>query len=115
MTYDRLLFMLRAVGALTMALACCSCASRPLQGVIIPTNAATEGTSRVSILVATTRERSSGNIGEMFNGERSSTMSYARVDVSIPPDNVRKIGEVQWPVSPPGDRHSDFVPVSAEY
>jgi len=36
-------------------------------------------------------------------------------DVSIPPDNSRKIGDIQWPASPPGDPHRDFVTASAEY
>jgi esterase/lipase superfamily enzyme len=51
----------------------------------------------------------------MFNRERSPTMSYARIAVSIPPDEVRKIGAIQWPVSPPGDPHRDFVTVSAQF
>jgi len=51
----------------------------------------------------------------MFNTERAPEMSYARIAVSIPPDEARKIGEIQWPPSPPGDPHRDFVTVSAEY
>jgi esterase/lipase superfamily enzyme len=42
-------------------------------------------------------------------------MSYASVTVSIPPDNVRKTGEIQWPESLPGDARRDFVTVSADY
>jgi esterase/lipase superfamily enzyme len=106
---------LRAIGALALALACCSCAGRPLQGVLIPTAESAEGTSRVPILIATTRQQSTGEPGEMFSRERASAISYARLTVSIPPDDNRKIGEIQWPVSPPGDPHRDFVTVSAEY
>lgn len=106
---------LRAVAGFILALACCSCAGRPLQGVLIPTAESAEGTSRVPILVATTRRQATDNTGEMFNRERSPTMSYARIDVSIPPGDMREIGMIQWPVSPPGDPHRDFVTLSAEH
>jgi esterase/lipase superfamily enzyme len=51
----------------------------------------------------------------MFNGERAADVSYAAVTVSIPPDSSRKIGEVQWPATLPGDPRRDFVTVSADY
>jgi esterase/lipase superfamily enzyme len=85
-----------------------------LQGVLVPTAESAEGTSRVPILIATTRQRATGDAGEMFSGERASTMSYAQITVSIPPNEARKIGAIQWPVSPPGDPHRDFVTVSAQ-
>jgi len=106
---------LRALTALMLAFACCSCAGRPLQGVLIPTAESAQGASRVPILIATTRQRATDDTGQMFNRERSPTMSYARIAVSIPPDEVRKIGAIQWPVSPPGDPHRDFVTVSAQF
>ena len=98
-----------------LALACCSCAGRPLQGVLIPAAESAEGASLVPILIATTRQRSDSDPGEMFNTDRAQAMSYARIAVSIPPDDSRKIGDIQWPASPPGDPHRDFVTVSAEY
>jgi esterase/lipase superfamily enzyme len=104
-----------ATALLTLALVCGSCASRPLQGVIVPTSESADGVSRVPILIATTRQRAVDDVGEMFNRERSPTMSFARIDVSIPPDDARKIGDVQWPTSPPGNPRRDFVTVSAEY
>ena len=42
-------------------------------------------------------------------------VSYASIVISIPPDSTRKVGEVQWPASLPGDPQRDFVTVSAEY
>jgi esterase/lipase superfamily enzyme len=51
----------------------------------------------------------------MFNGERASAMSYARIAVSVPPDDARKIGEIQWPSSPPGNPQREFVTASADY
>src|SRR6516162_3823380 len=104
---------LRTFGALLLALVCCSCADRPLQGVLVPTAQSAEGASRVPILIATTRQRATSDAGEMFNSERASSMSYAQIAVSIPP--ARKIGQIQWPASPPGDPHRHFVTASTEY
>lgn len=106
---------LLVLAVLMLSSLCSSCAERPLQGVLIPAAETTEDASRVPILIATTRQRSSSDPGEMFNADRAPAMSYARLDVSIPPDDSRKIGDIQWPASPPGDPHRDFVTVSAEY
>ncbi|UFX49213.1 alpha/beta hydrolase [Bradyrhizobium sp. 41S5] len=73
------------------------------------------GTSRVPVLVATTRQRSAVDKGEMFSGNRGDAVSYAAITVSIPPDSVREIGQIQWPSSIPGDPHRDFVTLSADY
>jgi len=51
----------------------------------------------------------------MFSGERASVLSYASITVSIPPDDARQIGRIQWPASLPGDPMRDFVTVSADY
>ena len=104
----------RVVGALIAALACASCAGRPLQGVLVPVEAS-ESTSRVPILVATTRERAAADSGDMFSREPASTMSYAKLSVSIPPDQARVVGAIQWPVVPPGDPRREFVTASADY
>jgi esterase/lipase superfamily enzyme len=42
-------------------------------------------------------------------------MSYARIDVSIPAGDMRDIGMIQWPASPPGDPRRNFVTLSAEH
>jgi esterase/lipase superfamily enzyme len=75
----------------------------------VPTAESAEGASRIPILIATNRQRSADDIGEMFSGERSDATSYARIAVSIPPDEARKVGEIQWPAAPPGDPRRDFV------
>jgi esterase/lipase superfamily enzyme len=98
-----------------MAIACGSCSNRPVQGVLVPVPAVAEGTSRVPIYVATTRQRSTTDPGEMFNGERAADVSYAAITVSIPPAGARKVGEVQWPTTLPGDPGRNFVTVSADY
>jgi esterase/lipase superfamily enzyme len=101
--------------AVAIALVCGSCSNRPAQGVLIPVSATAEGTSRVPMFVATTRQRSTTDPGEMFSGERAADVSYAAINVSIPPDSVRKIGQVQWPATAPGDPARNFVTVSADY
>jgi esterase/lipase superfamily enzyme len=97
-----------------LALVLGACADRPLQGVLVPAAQSAEGTSQVNMLVATTRQRSA-DAHEMFNGERAENVSYANIVVSIPPDSSRKVGEIQWPASPPGNPARDFVTVSANY
>jgi esterase/lipase superfamily enzyme len=106
---------LRPFLAVILALVCVSCATRPLQGVLIPTVETVSGASRIPILIATTRQRSSDDPGEMFGSERADAMSYAKIVVSIPPDDSRKVGRIQWPASPPGDAQRDFVTVSTDY
>ncbi len=106
---------LRLAIAALVALACCSCTSRPLQGVLISTSEAVEGASQVPILIGTTRVKSSADPGEMFSREASSEMAFAEVTVSIPPDGSRTVGAIQWPSSPPGDPRKDFVTTSTEY
>jgi len=51
----------------------------------------------------------------MFSANPGREISYASIKVSIPPDGARKIGEIQWPKSLPGDPAHDFVTASAEY
>src|SRR5215813_5120202 len=85
--------------ALALTLLCCACAGRPLQGVLVPNAQSAEGSARVPILVATTRQRSSGDPGELFSRDRAPEVSYASIVVSIPPDSARKVGEVQWPTT----------------
>jgi esterase/lipase superfamily enzyme len=107
--------LLQLVLALILAFACCACSGRPLQGVLVPSAESSTGTSRIPILVATTRARSASDVGDMFNGERGPEVSYASITVSIPPDSARKVGQIQWPTSVPGDPGRDFVTVSAEH
>ena len=66
------------------------------------------------MLVATTRLRVVQPVGVMFGGERSAAPAFADIAVSIPPNSVRRIGEVQWPSHPPGDPAHDFVTVRAD-
>jgi esterase/lipase superfamily enzyme len=107
-----------AIGAVLLALALApllgACAVRPAQGVLIPTPAVA-GTSLVPIYAVTNRQRSTTDPGEMFSGERSNEIWYATISVSVPPDGARRVGEVQWPTSLPGNPQTNFTTVSADY
>ncbi|WP_426616222.1 alpha/beta hydrolase [Bradyrhizobium sp. McL0616] len=83
--------------------------------MLVPGVEFAESTSRVPVLVATTRERAAADTGDMFSRERASATSYAMISVSIPPDEARVVGAIQWPVVPPGDPRREFVTVSADY
>ncbi len=83
-----------------------ACAGRP-DGALIPVPDNVPGTSRVNMLVTTVRERVDGP--DVFSGERGSKVSFLEVDVSIPPEGARQMGEVQWPKRVPGNPATDFV------
>ncbi|MCH4540003.1 MULTISPECIES: alpha/beta hydrolase [Brucella/Ochrobactrum group] len=87
------------------------CASRP-EGVLVPVgNAASPGTTKVDLVVATTR-RPSDKPGILFSGERDKLVSLNEIVVSIPPEKNRKAGEVQWPKKLPPNPQKDFTTVS---
>ncbi len=90
-----------------------ACAERP-HGVLTPTGAQAPGTSRVDMLVATTRSAEGALPGELFTGERGAGLAYADIAISLPPDGARKIGDVQWPDSTPPDPMRDFVTLRAD-
>ncbi|MBB3541081.1 alpha/beta hydrolase [Rhizobium sp. BK399] len=73
--------------------------------------AATPNTTKVSMLVATTREPS-GDPATLFNGERSPKPYLTAVDVSIPPK--RSSGTVQWPKRLPPNPATDFAVTSVK-
>lgn len=95
-----------------MALSLAACAGRP-KGVLAPVADTLPSTSRVEMLVATTRQRSD-NPGEMFTGERGLTPSFADITVSIPPADERKVGEVAWPKKLPPNPATDFATLKTE-
>ena len=96
---------------LVFALGLASCASTP-ENLFLPVSQIAPGASAVDMLVATTR-RSAANPGELYSGERGDALTFANVVVSIPPDKVRKAGDVQWPSRPPGNPATDFATTKA--
>ena len=100
-------------GAALLAIAVVGCAGRPT-GNLVVVSASAPGASAVDMMVATTRADDPVAPGVMFNGERARGLAFADIVVSIPPDETRKIGEVQWPSTIPGDPAHDFVTLRAD-
>ncbi|MCS3741578.1 MULTISPECIES: alpha/beta hydrolase [unclassified Rhizobium] len=90
-----------------LSVATSGCASRA-QDVLRPLAVAPVGTTRVTMLVATTR-KSSEDPGKLYSGDRGTAISLNSVAVSIPPDRNRKIGAVQWPSRMPPNPQNDFA------
>ena len=80
---------LRAALAGSLVMSVPACAGRPT-GVLLPIAAVEPlpGTSRVDMLVATTR-KSATDRGVLFSGERGDAVTYTDLAVSIPPDAAR--------------------------
>lgn len=86
------------------------CASLP-EGVLVPTEIGVTGTTLLPLLVATTRAPDE-NPGLLFSGERGNTIDLTEIVVSIPPEENREIGEVQWPKKLPADPLKYFATAS---
>jgi esterase/lipase superfamily enzyme len=85
----------------------CGCAERA-HNVLIPLEGGASGTSKVDMLVMSTRQRSA-TAGQVFDGERAASYSLTNIVVSIPPDANRIVGEVQWPKELPANPERDFA------
>lgn len=72
-----------------------ACATRP-EEVLRPVPTKAPGTSQINMLVVTTRQAVQ-DPGQLYSGERGQAISFASIEVSIPPDRNRRIGEIQWP------------------
>ncbi len=79
-------------------------------GVLEPVAPDAPGARRVDMLVATTRAATDER-GVIFSGERGDA-SLASFVVSIPPDERRTIGQVQWPQALPPDPRNEFATLS---
>lgn len=89
------------------------CAGGP-QGVLTPlrVDPAAFGASRIDMLVATTRQ-AVDDPAFLYGGERGPNLSLLDMEISIPPDANRKIGEVQWPKRLPPNPARDFTTLLA--
>ncbi len=96
-----------AAAASLVAVMLTACATTcPVTGFLAPVSTPANGASEHTLLVATTRQRDD-RPGTMFNGERSPTLSYAELTVSVPPTHVP--GKIEFASSAPGDPNTDFV------
>lgn len=91
--------------ALTLALGLASCASRPEPALRLATSQAPDASS-VSLMVATTR-RPSEDPGLRFGGERTLSVHFAEMTVSIPPSH--QTGEIRWPQGGTPDTANAFA------
>ncbi|MBE9477587.1 MAG: alpha/beta hydrolase [Proteobacteria bacterium] len=95
---------------ITLLLSCivalAACAARGKMGIVTLDTPALQ-TER--IFVATTRQRSTAPYD--FNGLRTTELSYARYDISIPA--THEVGKIEWPKKAP-DIATDFVITDAE-
>jgi esterase/lipase superfamily enzyme len=97
---------------LVALIAVAGCGSHP-KNVLIPVADTSPQSTKVDMLVTTTRSRSSVQ-GEMFSGERAPAPAFADITVSIPPASVRKVGEVAWPKRLPSNPATDFATLKAD-
>ncbi|TCA42461.1 alpha/beta fold hydrolase [Rhizobium leguminosarum bv. viciae] len=88
------------------------CGGHP-KNVLIRVADSAPNSTKVDMLVTTTRSRSTIR-GEMFTGERALAPAFADITVSIPPANVRKVGEVAWPKRLPSNPATDFATLKAD-
>lgn len=91
------------VSAGCLALAGCS----SLSGVLDPVQSYYPDATKVAVLVSTTRAPSQDR-SILFSGERG-PVSEAAITVSIPPDEAREVGQVQWPRKIPPNPASEFA------
>lgn len=78
-----------------------------LSGVLEPVHEQYADATKVAVLVSTTRAPSADR-SILFSGERGQT-SQAAISVSIPPDEARDVGQVQWPRQIPPNPAAEFA------
>jgi esterase/lipase superfamily enzyme len=106
----RFLVLAVLIGGLGLALGACS--PRPTSSVLTPVPHAPAYTVKVRILVATTRGYGSTEDPKAFTVERSDSLNYAAVTVSIPKAHVP--GQIEWPDQLPADPSRHFVTTARE-
>jgi esterase/lipase superfamily enzyme len=105
------IFSARLILAIVAAISLSGCAPGPAAG-LSPSSEIAPGATEHQVLVATTRARDQ-EAGAFFNGERSDTLNYAAMTVSVPASHVA--GNIEWPATPPGNPNNAFVVRSVEY
>ena len=109
---DQPILAARRVSAAVVASVFVAGCAGDVQGVLKPVASTVPGTSKVTMLVATTRA-ADPDAGVLYSGERGKP-SFAEMVISLPPDSRRKVGEVQWPSRLPGNPETDFVTLKVD-
>jgi len=94
---------------LGLSLLLAACAGRSDEAMMLAEPVAT-GSPPVDMLVVTTRA-GDPDPGRLFSGERGADTSFTELRVSIPPADVRKVGEVIRPTHVPPDPTKEFAVV----
>lgn len=89
------------------------CAYRPGSEVLIPIADVPASTSKVDLLVATTRERGSKQDPDAFTAERAKQLNFGALTVSVPPQHTK--GEIEWPSVGPADPKLHFVTTKRDF
>ena len=100
------------LSVILLAAVAAGCSSRPYGTLIVGSTAPNAG--QVDLLVATTRAPVVQPPGVMFGGARGRGLDFADIVVSIPPDSVRRSGDIELPSSVPGNPERDFVILRAD-
>jgi esterase/lipase superfamily enzyme len=101
----------RRAAIIGLVLVLTACGHRP--DVFLPMTVDDPRTGKIDMLVATTRAPSD-NRALRYSGERGEDISLDNIVVSIPPDDRRKPGEIQWPRGSRPDPQKDFVVTRAD-
>jgi esterase/lipase superfamily enzyme len=104
--------LISALTPLVLTLSLSGCASHPT-GVMFAIGHTVENAHTIDIVVATNRQHSP-KPGELYTGERAHELSLSEIVVSIPPEDHRKPGQIQWPQTKIPDPAKDFATVSAK-
>ncbi|MGL5446893.1 MAG: alpha/beta hydrolase, partial [Rhabdaerophilum sp.] len=96
---------IKILWATLLALTLAGCSSRPEPALRLAATQAPDAAS-VSLMVATTR-RPSDDPGLRFGGERTLSLRFAEMTVSIPPSH--QAGEIRWPQGSAPDTANAFA------
>lgn len=86
------------------------CSGRPGAEVLTPVATDAPGARRVTVYVATSRQRAA-TPGAPYTDGRSPTLNFARYVISIPPNHVS--AAIEWPSAGRADPATSFVTVEA--
>lgn len=98
------------LGVLACGLSACS--ARPDSSVLTPVLSPPSYTSKVDMLVATTRDLGSADDAQEFTAERAAKLNYSALTISIPRTHVA--GQIEWPDTGPPDLAQNFTTTNRE-
>ena len=89
-----------------------ACSARPDSSVLTPVLSAPGYTSKVDMLVATTRGLGSAQDAQEFTSERAANLNYSALTISIPRTHIA--GQIEWPDTGPPDLAQNFTTTQRE-